>query len=233
MLKKNITGAKYYSSELHQMTNLNIATPIDKNDVNFGQSDILLAQDVIKLINDADSEVISEIKTLINTLNKKVEQNSGNISTLDQKFTGLFEVVNTLPNINDAQLGKIYCVKDTSSTETENKYIEWVKLKNTDDTYKFEKVGEFNATPDLSGYAKLTGNNVFTGNIQFKGNWSPYGYIIPTNNRYIRATISDRKKAYVSNGELADIGSEELFIFTLEDGSTVTKSIRVVSTTNS
>lgn len=233
MLKKNITGAKYYSSELHQMTNLNIATPIDKNDVNFGQSDILLAQDVIKLINDADSEVISEIKTLINTLNKKVEQNSGNISTLDQKFTGLFEVVNTLPNINDAQLGKIYCVKDTSSTETENKYIEWVKLKNTDDTYKFEKVGEFNATPDLSGYAKLTGNNVFTGNIQFKGNWCPYGYIIPTNNRYIRATISDRKKAYVSNGELADIGSEELFIFTLEDGSTVTKSIRVVSTTNS
>lgn len=233
MLKKNITGAKYYSSELHQMTNLNIATPIDKNDVNFGQSDILLAQDVIKLINDADSEVISEIKTLINTLNKKVEQNSGNISTLDQKFTGLFEVVNTLPNINDAQLGKIYCVKDTSSTETENKYIEWVKLKNTDDTYKFEKVGEFNATPDLSGYAKLTGNNVFTGNIQFKGNWSPYGYIIPTNNRYIWATISDRKKAYVSNGELADIGSEELFIFTLEDGSTVTKSIRVVSTTNS
>lgn len=215
------------------MTNLNIATPIDKNDVNFGQSDILLAQDVIKLINDADSEVISEIKTLINTLNKKVEQNSGNISTLDQKFTGLFEVVNTLPNINDAQLGKIYCVKDTSSTETENKYIEWVKLKNTDDTYKFEKVGEFNATPDLSGYAKLTGNNVFTGNIQFKGNWSPYGYIIPTNNRYIWATISDRKKAYVSNGELADIGSEELFIFTLEDGSTVTKSIRVVSTTNS
>lgn len=233
MLKKNITGAKYYSSELHQMTNLNIATPIDKNDVNFGQSDILLAQDVIKLINDADSEVISEIKTLINTLNKKVEQNSGNISTLDQKFTGLFEVVNTLPNTDDAQLGKIYCVKDTSSTETENKYIEWVKLKNTDDTYKFEKVGEFNATPDLSGYAKLKGNNVFTGSIQFKGNWSPYGYIIPTNNRYIWATISDRKKAYVSNGELADIGSEESFIFTLEDGSTVTKSIRVVSTTNS
>jgi hypothetical protein len=36
MLRKNITGAKYYSNELQQMTNLNIATPIDKNDVNFG-----------------------------------------------------------------------------------------------------------------------------------------------------------------------------------------------------
>lgn len=34
------------------MTNLNIATPIDKNDVNFGQSDILLAKDVIKLTGD-------------------------------------------------------------------------------------------------------------------------------------------------------------------------------------
>lgn len=119
-------------------------------------------------------------------MNKKVQQNSGNITTLDHKFTGLFEVVNTLPNIDNAQLGKIYCVKDASSTETENKYIEWVKLKNTDDTYKFEKVGEFNATPDLSGYARLN-----------------------------------------------DIGTEESFIFTLEDDSKVTKSIRVVSTTNS
>lgn len=237
MLKKNITGAKYYSSELHQMTNLNIATPIDKNDVNFGQSDIILAKDVIKLINDADSEVISEIKTLINTLNKKVEQNSGNIATLDQKFTGLFEVVNTLPNINDAQLGKIYCVKDTSSTETENKYIEWVKLKNTDDTYKFEKVGEFNATPDLSGYAKLnsentyTSANIFNGRIKLGNNWEPYGYVIPTNNKYFWATINNPRKAYVSNGDLADIGNEESFVFTLEDGSKVTKSIRVVSTT--
>lgn len=186
MLRKNITGAKYYSNELQQMTNLNIATPIDKNDVNFGQSDILLAKDVIKLINNDDSEDISEIKTSIDELNKKVQQNSGNITTLDKKFTGLFEVVNALPNINDAQLGKIYCVKDTSSTQTENKYIEWVKLKNTDDTYKFEKIGEFNATPDLSGYARLN-----------------------------------------------DIGTEESFIFTLEDDSKVTKSIRVISTTNS
>lgn len=58
MLKKNITGAKYYSSELHQMTNLNIATPIDKNDVNFGQSDILLAKDVIKLTGDTVEDFI-------------------------------------------------------------------------------------------------------------------------------------------------------------------------------
>lgn len=58
MLRKNITGAKYYSNELHQMTNLNIATPIDKNDVNFGQSDILLAKDVIKLTGDTVEDFI-------------------------------------------------------------------------------------------------------------------------------------------------------------------------------
>lgn len=218
MLKKNITGAKYYSSELHQMTNLNIATPIDKNDVNFGQSDIILAKDVIKLINDADSEVISEIKTLINTLNKKVEQNSGNIATLDQKFTGLFEVVNILPNINDAQLGKIYCVKDTSSTETENKYIEWVKLKNTDDTYKFEKVGEFNATPDLSGYAKLNSSPTFAQVTCYAITSKTPGAGVPV---------------FGQKGNSVDVGSEESFVFTLEDGSKITKSIRVMDTTNS
>ena len=47
---------------------------------------------------------------------------------LNSKFTGLFEVVNTLPNIDDAQSGKIYCIKDVSSTDTKNKYTEWVKI---------------------------------------------------------------------------------------------------------
>ena len=241
MLRNNITGAKYYSNELHQMTNLNIATPIDKNDVNFGQSDILLAKDVIKLINNDDSEDISEIKTSIDELNKKVQQNSGNITTLDQKFTSLFEVVNTLPNIDNAQLGKIYCVKDTSSTETENKYIEWVKLKNTDDTYKFEKVGEFNATPDLSGYAKLNSSPVFTkvtcnaGGSMSALDVNGKGYIEYLD---VRNTIRSRNPGpgtpvFGQKGNNVDVGAEESFVFTLEDGSKITKSIRVVSTTNS
>lgn len=38
-------------------------------------------------------------------------------------------------------------------------------------------------------------------------------------------------KTYVTNGELANIGTEEDFVFTLEDGSKVIKSIRVVSST--
>lgn len=50
MLRKKITGAKYFSDSTKQMTNLNIATPIDKKDTNFGSSDILLAKDVENLL---------------------------------------------------------------------------------------------------------------------------------------------------------------------------------------
>ena len=87
-----------------------------------------------------------------------------------------------LPTKESEIKGKIYCKKNTSSTDENNKYNEYVYVKSTK---KWEKIGEFQAEPDLSGYAKLT-----------------------------------------------DIGAPENFIFTLEDGSTVTKSIRVISTTS-
>lgn len=87
-----------------------------------------------------------------------------------------------LPTDESKIQGKIYCKKNTSSTAGDNQYNEYIYVKSTK---KWEKVGEFQAQPDLSGYAKLT-----------------------------------------------DIGAPENFTFTLEDGSTVTKSIRVISTTS-
>jgi hypothetical protein len=132
------------------MTNLNIATPMDKKDTNFGSSDILLAKDVVKLANGTNSEDVDKLKTSIASINEQMAKITNDISTLNSKFTGLFEVVTELPDINNAQLGKIYCIKDTFSSEDDNKYIEWVKIKTADDTYKFEKVGEFEAEPDLS-----------------------------------------------------------------------------------
>ena len=57
-----------------------------------------------------------------------------------------------------------------------------------------------------------------------------------TNNWYLRTWFpneASEHNCYSSDGGLADIGSKESFVFTLEDGSKVTKSIRVVSTTNS
>lgn len=245
MLRKKITGAKYFSDSTKQMTNLNIATPIDKKDTNFGSSDILLAKDVVKLANSANSEDIDKLKTSIASINeqitndqKNITKNTNDISTLNSKFTGLFEVVTELPNINDAQLGKIYCIKDTSSSEDDNKYIEWVKIKTADDTYKFEKIGEFKAEPDLSGYAKLDRRNHFTNNVIF-GQDIRIGWGISTNylkpyntNRYLCIdSNASPTKTYVTNGELAEIGTEEDLVFTLEDGSTVTKKIRVLSST--
>lgn len=250
MLRKKITGAKYFSDSTKQMTNLNIATPIDKKDTNFGSSDILLAKDVVKLANNANSEDINKLKTSIASINeqitndqKNITKNTNDISTLNSKFTGLFEVVTELPDINDAQLGKIYCIKDTSSSEDDNKYIEWVKIKTADDTYKFEKVGEFEAEPDLSGYAKLSGAD-FQGRVRIYSNLEVANEIYATSiniqnvkkyqKGYLHIVESPSPtKTYTTDGGLAEIGPEESFVFTLEDGSKVTKSIRVVSTTNS
>lgn len=249
MLRKKITGAKYFSDSTKQMTNLNIATPIDKKDTNFSSSDILLAKDVVKLANSTNSEDIDKLKTSIASINeqitndqKNITKNTNDISTLNSKFTGLFEVVTVLPDINDAQVGKIYCIKDISSSEDDNKYTEWVKIRTADDTYKFEKIGEFKAEPDLSGYAKLSGAD-FQGRVNINDNLkvlyhisaasfaineirrSPKGYLNINNNQ------SSPNMTYSTNGELANIGYKEDFTFTLEDGSKVTKSIRVLNTT--
>lgn len=244
MLRKKITGAKYFSDSTKQMTNLNIATPMDKKDTNFGSSDILLAKDVVKLANSANSEDIDKLKASIVSINeqitndqKNITKNTNDISTLNSKFTGLFEVVTVLPDINDAQLGKIYCIKDTSSSEDDNKYIEWVKIKTADDTYKFEKVGEFKAEPDLSGYAKSNSPTI-TG-IAKCDNIITYTCAMArinkyANNLYIKSSVptdESATKTYTTNGGLAEIGPEESFVFTLEDGSTVTKKIRVLSST--
>nr|DAH40527.1 MAG TPA: hypothetical protein [Caudoviricetes sp.] len=220
------------------MTNLNIATPIDKKDTNFGSSDILLAKDIVKLANGTNSEDVDKLKTSIVSINEQMAKITNDISTLNSKFTGLFEVVTELPNINDAQLGKIYCIKDTSSSEDDNKYIEWVKIRTADDTYKFEKVGEFKTEPDLSGYAKLDSRNVFNNSI-IVGQDVRVGWGISTNflkpyiaNRYLCIESNGSPtKAYVTDGGLAEIGTEEDLTFTLEDGSTVTKKIRVLSST--
>lgn len=244
MLRKKITGAKYFSDSTKQMTNLNIATPMDKKDTNFGSSDILLAKDVVKLANGTNSEDIDKLKASITSINeqitndqKNITKNTNDISTLNSKFTGLFEIVTELPNINDAQLGKIYCIKDMSSSEDDNKYIEWVKIKTADDTYKFEKVGEFKAEPDLSNYARTDVDTTFNEYLTVKKDltvkWSFFvNEIRKYAARYLYAPdVNSPTKAYVTDGGLADIGTEENLIFTLEDGSTVTKKIRVLSST--
>lgn len=69
------------------------------------------------------------------------------IDQLGNIDTDLFMVVSELPT-EDIKEGKIYCIKDTTSTAQDNGYIEYAYINN-----KWEKIGEFQAEPDLSGYA--------------------------------------------------------------------------------
>lgn len=141
-----------------------------------------------------------------------------------------------LPTDESEIKGKIYCKKNTSSTAGDNQYNEYIYIKSTK---KWEKVGEFKADPDLHDYAKLDGA-IFRGDVKISG-WGRLmgrisgAYIEPDydNNKYLYAPDSNKPNAtYATDGSLADIGTSEDFVFTLEDGSTVTKSIRVISTTN-
>lgn len=149
--------------------------------------------------------------------------------------TDLFEVVTELPTEN-ISTSKLYCVLSSKVGE-ENKYTEYAYIKQTDGQFAWEKMGEFQAQPDLSGYAKLSGA-VFTNAVtipsgEIRNTWftncairrGQRGYFF-TNDDY-----SDTN-AFVTSGKLVDVGKEESFVFTLEDGTTVTKSIRVISTTS-
>lgn len=134
-----------------------------------------------------------------------------------------------LPTNESEIKGKIYCKKNTSSTAEDNKYNEYIYVKNTK---KWEKIGEFQAEPDLSGYAKLSGAN-FTGEITTHGLDASRGRSWINEVRSLRAEkIESNYHVFAVNGTHLDVGSDESFTFTLEDGSTVTKSIRVISTTS-
>lgn len=136
-----------------------------------------------------------------------------------------------LPTDESKIQGKIYCKKNTFSTAGNNQYNEYIYVKSTK---KWEKIGEFQAKPDLSNYAKLSGAN-FTGSVQFDY-IVKINRVLPNGNNFLRigeAYNPSNHKVYLTNGQIGDIGTPEDFTFTLEDGSTVTKSIRVISTTTS
>lgn len=155
------------------------------------------------------------------------------VDQLSNIDTDLFIVVSELPT-EDIKEGKIYCIRDTSSTAQDNNYIEYAYINN-----KWEKVGEFQAKPDLSGYARLSGAK-FTGKIEgdsatFKNLYNTVANTLYVGDgRLIDVYKENRSytKVYNTNGLISSIGTPEDFIFTLEDGTRVTKSIRVLSKLN-
>lgn len=145
-----------------------------------------------------------------------------------------------LPTNESEIKGKIYCKKNPDSTAGDNQYNEYIYVKSTK---KWEKIGEFQAKPDLSNYARLSGAN-FTGDVKVRYLTSSIvtandriqiNQLTKYNNRYLFAQNPvDRSNinAYMTDGSCQSIGTPEDFIFTLEDGTKVTKSIRVISTTS-
>lgn len=140
--------------------------------------------------------------------------------------TDLFEVVTELPTEN-ISTSKLYCVLSSTKGE-ENKYTEYAYIKQTDGQFAWEKMGEFKAEPDLSGYAKLNsatfGNlraDIFVARVMGRNQ----------NNKFLETDNNKPTSVYTQDGLTAEIGPEESFVFTLKDGSTITKSIRVVNTT--
>lgn len=85
------------------------------------------------------------------------------IAQLGNIDNNLYIVVETLPT-TDIKENKIYIVKDSTSTATDNKYIEYIYINSA-----WEKIGEFSAAPDLTNYAKVNTNNTFTGANTFTG----------------------------------------------------------------
>lgn len=151
--------------------------------------------------------------------------------------TDLFEVVTELPTEN-ISTSKLYCVLSSKVGE-ENKYTEYAYIKQTDGQFAWEKMGEFKAEPDLSGYARLDGAT-FTGMVRMDNDDAVLLYPIIRgarieryNGDFLRCSENNHFKAYSTDGQTVNVGEIEDFVFTLEDGSTVTKSIRVISTTTS
>ena len=142
-----------------------------------------------------------------------------------------------LPTNESEIKGKIYCKKNPDSTAGDNQYNEYIYVKSTK---KWEKVGEFQAEPDLTNYARLDKFNVFKG-ANFKGYvtlsdvWFPVGVVMSNSGIFFRAggVVDSSRKVFFADGSVSDVGIPEDLIFTLEDGTKVTKSIRVISTTTS
>lgn len=176
--------------------------------------------------------VTSSGRAVIYTIDKdgSVTKASTDID-LTNPNTDLFEVVTELPTEN-ISTSKLYCVLSSKVGE-ENKYTEYAYIKQTDGQFAWEKMGEFKAEPDLSGYAKLNGAN-FTGSVQFDY-IVKINRVLPNGVNFLRIGESfgpSDHKTYLTNGLVGDIGTPEDLVFTLEDGTIVTKSIRVISTTS-
>lgn len=244
MLREQIIGAKVNVPEIKQQVNLTAATPLDKKDTKFISSDVLLAKDTLRLLQmyddtEENNKWKKEIQDKLTAVEDKVD--------VLQQYE-LFKVVTELPTEN-IDPNSIYVVPKQNPTDQQDVCTEYIYRT---DISNWEILGDVKVKVDMQGYAKLSGAK-FTGRVMFDNNVVMNPNYADTKifvNRldvsrsitiqgdsqtgYIKTAFAPSPtEAFTTNGGVVDIGTQEDFIFTLEDGSTVTKSIRVLSTTNS
>lgn len=250
--KVNLKGTEYQVAATYDASNNNIEnTYLKKTEISQESTDEGVTLNNIILKED------QEQKTALVTIPNATEEKNGIMSAEDKKKLNsiipsaeLFYVCTELPELDDATPGKIYCIKktdsDTGFKEDEknifSEYIVLIEKSDSGETRRWEKIGAFDATPDLSSYAKLTGA-VFSGIVNLNGVNNSFNsvnirYLNKSGVGYLKAgatasNLINEHQTYNTNGGLSDIGTSEDFVFTLTDGTKVTKSIRVVSTTNS
>lgn len=122
------------------MTNLNIATPADSNDTNFSSSDILLAKDTVKIIDDkiANKKSFKFVETLPN----KIED-------VDPDVIYIVTGINT-----DTKNVKIINTRFSSiggGVNDGDKYYEYVFLKYENEYLYYEQLGKSNKLPLTKG----------------------------------------------------------------------------------
>lgn len=108
-------------------------------------------QDVIK-----NSEDVKKLWDAINSVKNLADKNKKDIAALQNKVNSLdlslYKVVTKLPNESDPDKPnpyKIYLVKDSNNVAG-NEYDEWVYVNG-----KWEKIGSFRSTVDLTPYQKI------------------------------------------------------------------------------
>ena len=138
MLKTQITGAKYLSPQTNQMTNLNIAVPADSKDTKFGTSDILLAKDTVKIIDDkiANKKSFKFVETLPNKI-EDVDPDVIYIVTGNNTDMENVEIINTR--------------SAAALNDYSDKYYEYIFLKYENKRLYYEQLGKSNELPLVKG----------------------------------------------------------------------------------
>lgn len=260
MLREQIIGAKVNVPEIKQQVDLTAATPLDKKDTKFISSDVLLAKDTLRLLQmyddtEENNKWKKEIQDKLTAVEDKVD-----VLQQYELFKVVTEL--PTENIDPNSIYVVPKQNPTDQQDVCTEYIyrtdisNWeilgdVKVKvdmqgyaklNSDNTFAgYNNFDQVSINRIELGTCGLIEQGVNNGNFHI-GNVSAsciYTDNIEINKgdveSYIRASwVEDgSKKAFMTDGSFGDMGSQEDFIFTLEDGSTVTKSIRVLSTTNS